>query len=218
MLVSPEPFDPARSERLFQLSGTDSITSLLLPDLAHAFRQEAPLAVLSIRPLARESAIAALADGAFDVALGLFRRLPAGIVSEPLFEDGYGVVMRKGRSGASARLSIEAYLAADHLLVSQDGQPRGIVDITLEQMKANRRVVITAPTFFAGLAAASTSDLLLTLPRRFARRWAEQFGLAMREPPIAIRPFTAAMAFRSGSAGDDAMSWLRTNLRRAAAL
>lgn len=213
LLVAPEPFDPRATERVFKLSGLDTAASLLLPDLVRTLRVEAPRAVLSFRPLARETALASLASGDLDLALGFFPRETPGIETEVLFEETYGVVMRADRPDRPRSLDLDGYAAFEHLLVSQDGEPRGVVDDALERVGLRRRVAATAPNFFAALAAAAATDLVLTLPRRFAERWAGRFDLVVHDPPLAIRPFTVAMAWRARDAGDGGLAWLRARLR-----
>lgn len=218
MLEPAAPFDPASSTRTLRLSGLDSAASLLLPDLLATVRRAAPHARLSFQPTTREAAEAALHAGDLDLSLGFFWRKSSGLETEALFEEGYGVVMRTTGRCPDELMDLETYVARDHLLVSQDGRPHGIVDAELKRLGLGRRVVATAPNFFAAMATAAQADLVLTLPRRFAARWAEPFGMTMFDPPLQIRPFAVSMTWRGRDRADPVLLWLQTQLRTVAAM
>ena len=45
------------------------------------------------------------------------------------------------------------------------------------------------PYFLSALAAAGANDGILTIPRGFADRYADRFGLQIMEAPLALQPF-----------------------------
>lgn len=214
LLRRPARFDPSTSERVFRLSALDAATSLFLPDLLGRFTAEAPASTLTVLALPRAAALEAVADRRIDLAIGFFWGRTPGLTRTPLLTETYAVVRR---ADLPLPRDVEAYVALRHLLVSQDGEPRGVADTTLERLGLSRRVAATAPNFFAGLAAASRTDLCLTLPARFAARWAAAFGLAVGPAPLELRSFSLSAAWREADAGDGGLMWLIDLLKAQAA-
>lgn len=214
-LIQPlKPFDATTTDRRFRLSALDSGASLLLPDLLSQALRQAPGATITTRAIPREDALAALAGDKLDLAIGYFWKPAPGIQTQVLLQEDYAVVWN-GRGDPPDTL--DAYVRATHLLVSSDGEPTGIVDLALRRLGRKRRVAATAPNFFAALATAAGTDLIVTLPRRFADRWAETFGLQSLVPPLAIRPFNIAMAWSRDAEADEGLAWLRARLVQVAA-
>ncbi len=214
-LCVPQPaFDPANSDRRFRLSALDSTASLLLPDLIGHIRRLAPDVVLTTQALPRDAMAAAVLDGRIDLGLGHLWKATPGLRITPLGEETYAVVRRTAFDAAP---TLEDYLAERHLLVSQDGEPSGIVDFTLRRLGARRTVAATAPNFFVALAVAARTDLMLTLPRRFAEKWADAFGLAVAAPPIAVRSFSPSLISADRIDRDPGAMWLHEALLECAA-
>ncbi|MEQ7154645.1 LysR family transcriptional regulator [Brevundimonas aurifodinae] len=206
-LVQPQArFEPSTTDRCFRLSMLDAGASLLLPDLLAGASSAAPSATLTTRAVTRDATLAALSRGDLDLAVGYFWNPPAGIQVEPLMQEDYAVVWNGSTPPPD---SLDAYVAARHLLVSSDGEPSGIVDVTLRKLGRRRKVAATAPNFFVALAAVAEADLVVTVPRRFALRWADRFDLSVTEPPLSIRSFTMAMAWSVDAKADEGLAWLR---------
>jgi DNA-binding transcriptional LysR family regulator len=214
LLRRPAPFDPSTTDRVFRLSALDAATSLFLPDLLGGFTRQAPTATLAVLALPRGPALQAVADRKIDLAIGFFWGRTPGLVRTPLLTETYAVVRR---SDLPLPRDVETYVSLRHLLVSQDGEPHGVADTALERLGLSRRVAATAPNFFAGLAAASRTELCLTLPARFAARWAASFGLGVRPAPLELRSFSLSAAWRQIDAGDGGLMWLIALLKAQAA-
>jgi DNA-binding transcriptional LysR family regulator len=217
--VAPPPaFDPARSERVFRLTGLDYAAARFGPPLLARFDAAGRGLRLSIRPHVRDDALRALAEGEADLAIGFFPRRVAEIEVRPLYEEDYLV------AGADAhprlrrrRLDLDLYCELDHVLVSLDGGLSGTVDAALAKLGRQRRVVAAVPQFLPALAAVADSRAVVTLPRRVAEAYAPRFGLRCFAPPLALRPFTVGAAWHRRTDGDPAQRWLREQVAAVAA-
>ena len=64
-------------------------------------------------------------------------------------------------------LTLDAYCAAKHLLVSFSGRPFGFIDEALAAVNRKRRIVLTVNQFFTAGRVVASSDLLTVMPRHF---------------------------------------------------
>lgn len=206
-LGAVEDFQPRESRRTWRVGALDYEAALLSPVLTTALRTEAPGMRLTFRSVTRRSAMAALQDGAIDMAVGYFWDPPSRLAAHHLFTEGYRVVYRKDHPQIGKRLTLKRYLAARHLVVSFDGALSGIADQTLERMGLSRQVVAALPLFFPALATIAETDLVATLPSRLALRHGPRFGLSVAPPPFEIRPFPVSALFHRRDAGSPFTAW-----------
>jgi DNA-binding transcriptional LysR family regulator len=213
LLVAEGDFDPAASEALLRIGGSDYGCAVLGPPLAARLRQVAPGITMTLRPFTRQAAYEALASGELDLAIGYFWRSMPGIEIEPLYEETYSVLVRDGHVLTRGRLRPRVFADASHVLVSHEGDALGIVDRALEPFGLTRRVVATVPYFFAAMAIVRSTDLITTVPNRIANAHATDFGLAALPPPVPIRPFQVALAWHERSKGSAARVWASNEIR-----
>jgi DNA-binding transcriptional LysR family regulator len=159
---------------------------------------------LAFRSPTPDGAGRALREGTVDLQIGP-PVLGERVERRKLYLENYQVV---GRRLPSARLTLEDYVAADHLLVTMDGSFHGVVDIALGAMGLERRVVASAPNFLAALAIVAESDVLLTAPTRLARTHAGRFGLARLPPPLEVGGYEVAISRARRERPDPCLDWL----------
>lgn len=99
-LGTTRAFDPATADGILRLAALDAEQAVLLP------------------PLGRRAAVEALRDGRVDLALGFLWERPDTIVAETLYEEGFLVAGRPEMLSEAPRLGLDAYVAAEHILVS----------------------------------------------------------------------------------------------------
>src|SRR3546814_522476 len=84
--LSPSLFDPATAKRRFAISAGSYFCALLIPDIMARARAIAP--GVSFRIVVPGSDLAAALDeGAVDLALGAFGKVPARTILEPLYRE-----------------------------------------------------------------------------------------------------------------------------------
>ncbi len=208
-LGAARQFDPATAEGTIRIAALDSQQAVVIPQLAARLRQAAPGLALSVLPIGRAAAIDALIEGRVDLALGFVWNLPETIVSSLLYEERYRVVGLAASLPDAPVVKMEDYLAADHILVSLEGDTRGIVDKELLSFGKTRRVTLAIPAFLPALAAASATGALVTLPSRIADTFAAAFGLVVAEPPLPIRNFPVSTLWHRRNDADPRIRWIR---------
>jgi DNA-binding transcriptional LysR family regulator len=133
-----------------------------------------------------------------------------------LYDGEYVVVMRRGHPLAQMPLTLEAYCAARHLLVSFSSRPFGFVDEALSAMSRQRRIVVTVNQFFTAGRVVATTDLLTVLPRHFVEVTGIEPELALCELPLAVPAVHVDSIWHRQAAHSSAHRWLRAAVERAA--
>ncbi|HEY5634607.1 MAG TPA: LysR family transcriptional regulator [Burkholderiaceae bacterium] len=227
--VLPDAFDPATSRATFLLAMADATAALVVPALLAAVMKQAPGVSLRVRPLTTRDPRPLLESGELNAAVGYFPGATSGLVLgamqadapevfgiERLYSGEYVCVMRKGHPLAGKKLTLDAYCAAQHLLVSFSGNPFGFVDEALAAIHRTRRIVLTVNQFFtAGLVVAG-SDLLTVLPRHFVRSTGLGDDIVVRKLPVAMPPVHVDLLWHRRQRDLVAHAWLRERVIHAA--
>lgn len=207
-------FDPATSTAIFTAGMAEYAEIALVGRLARVFAEQASGATLRLLPLDGVPVAERLERGALDVVVAHLRTLPPTVESQTLLHDPF-VVMRKHHPLAGQPLSLEAYAAQRHILVSPRGDTSGAIDRILVDFGLRRRIALLVATYLAIPAALAASDLIATVPRRAAAQIAASAKIEILPLPIDFAA-TVSMAWHRRAAGDPAQSWFRSLLIAAA--
>ncbi|MBS2014743.1 MAG: LysR family transcriptional regulator [Deltaproteobacteria bacterium] len=203
-------FEPSSCDRAFVLAGTDFSEAMILPGLMRRLAKDAPRVDVQCEAAAAdvERAIQ-LRD--VDLAFGTLFRDRAGLVVKKVATDELVLVMRRGhpRAAGKGRLDAKTFAALGQVLVAPRGQPGGAVDVALAELSLSRRVVVRVRHFSSALALVAKTELVTSMPRRFALAMAPTFGLVLRDLPFRPPRFTFSLAYNVQVAHDPAHQWFR---------
>ncbi|TSE22251.1 LysR family transcriptional regulator [Tepidimonas aquatica] len=227
--LAPGPFDPARAQDAFVLAMADATASQVMPGLVAILDREAPGVTLRVLPLTTRDPRPLLEQGGVDLAIGYFPGVLAELGathlqeqvprfrSQRLYDGRYVVAMRRGHPLAQAPLTLDAYCAARHLLVSFSGRPFGFVDEALAAVGRRRRIVLTVNQFFTAGQVVAASDLLTVLPQHFLGATGHAEALATQPLPLQVPRVHVDMLWTRAHDGVPAQRWLRAAVQRAVA-
>lgn len=207
VLQEAPAFDPARAERSFAVTMADQASFLLLPPLVERLAREAPGVRIDVRP----APLHLLADEV-DLAIGVFFDSPTGVCEEPLFDEVFACVIRRGSAAARGPFDLKRYLSLSHLLIAPRGLPGSPLDDALARAGQRRRVALTVPHFLVAPHVIATTDLVWTAPAALARAFGH-LPLAIREPPFKTNGFSVAMRWHVRLDRDPGLRWLRGMVR-----
>ena len=208
-------FDPAKSTGVFTAGMAEYAEVALVGRLAEACARQAPNATLRLTPLTGAEAAERLDNGAIDVAVAHLRALPGHLDSIMLLRDPFVLVARRGHPLAAQSLSLEAYAALDHVLVSPRGDTTGAVDRALADFGLKRRIALLVATYLALPAVLASSDLVATVPGRTAQQIAAMAEIEIM--PLAIDlSVHVSMAWHRRATSEPAQAWFRSLLIEAA--
>jgi LysR family transcriptional regulator, mexEF-oprN operon transcriptional activator len=180
--LAPPTFDPTTSDRTLRIGLADSAELWLLPPLLRALERDAPNMRVIATPVQFRTVAAALASG-LDAAVTVADELPPTIRRQPLITGGFTCLYdpRLGRIGA---LTERVYFARDHVIVSYNGDLRGIVEDLLGRP---RKIRCSVSTFAHIGALIEGTAMLATIPMLVADRIrATRPHLATKQLPFAL--------------------------------
>lgn len=207
-------FEPARSERIFTAGMAEYAEVPLVERLAAMFGRAAPNATLRLVPITGAEAAERLDRDVVDIAVAHLGALPQRFEATTLFRDPFVVVARRRHPRLAEPLSVEAYAALGHVLVSPRGDTTGAVDRPLAALGLTRRIRLLVATYLALPAVLEATDLVATVPQRTAQRIAVG-GFAIAPLPIELA-VTISMAWHRRNARTPPHQWFRDLLREAA--
>ncbi|MGV3654473.1 MAG: LysR family transcriptional regulator [Noviherbaspirillum sp.] len=202
-------FDPAASARTFTLGMTDIGEIYFLPRLMEKLEELAPGVDIST---VRDTAVNLqdeMEAGHVDLAIGLLPQLKAGYFQRRLFRQEYVCIFRKGHPLDKESLTQEEFAAADHVKVIAGGTGHAIVDRTIERHGIRRRVRLTVPHFVAVGHILSSSNMVATVPERYARESLQPFGLRYVRHPVPLPEISINLFWHARYNKDPANQWLR---------
>ena len=223
--LAPQDFDPQRDAVQLRLAMADATAALLAPPLVAEVERTRSLVNLRVLPLTTRDPRRLLEAGEADLAVGYFPEAVTAIVAQGpesalrracVYSTRYVCVMRRGHPLAASPLTLDAYCAAHHLLVSFSGRPHGYVDQALSGLGRQRRVVLTVNQFFTAGRVVAHSDLLTVLPEGFVDATGYRDELLIRELPLTMAPVQVEMIWHLRHDDDPAHRWLRGQVQAVA--
>jgi LysR family transcriptional activator of mexEF-oprN operon len=212
--LAPAQLDPKSSDRTFRVGLSDAAESWLLPPLLRALGEEAPRMRVIVIPVQFRSVAAALSAGSVDMAITVADDLPAGARRRKLFLGGFVCLFDPRFARVKRRLRKADYFAHDHVIVSYNGDLRGIVeDVTQMQ----RRVRCSVSSFANLGAMIDGTALLATVPAIVARQiQAVRPRLDTRPLPFRLRGSFTELLWPAAVDDDEACRFVRDHIIRIA--
>ncbi len=215
-LFGTADFDPRNHSAPITIATTDGDISKFGANLHRQMRDagvKAPLRFINLDPSYAQTL---LESGAVALAVGAIDMAPDTLQQMRLDDETFCCVMRNDHPLAEGKLSLENYLAAEHILVApMGGAPRGMIDSLLERQGHARRIALVVPSFLAALELIRNTDLFATLPVKVVRRWSNTANLHIVKPDY-LRTSIRIRAFWHERFGKSPFHvWLRRELLKA---
>jgi DNA-binding transcriptional LysR family regulator len=212
--VFREPsFDPAHVQRTIRIAGIDTHTILLAPPLMARLAKEAPGIDIRIENYSADI-IARMQTGQLDLAFAQsITPLPPGTRSASYARDKLALVLRKDHPMAKRKWTITDYGRVNHVGISIFGDAGSELDAQLAKAGVKRRMALVTPHFIAALAAVAQTDMATTVSHVFASRFAREFGLVLKEPPLPNLDLDLTVVWSEVRAADPVLAWVRDVIR-----
>jgi LysR family transcriptional regulator, mexEF-oprN operon transcriptional activator len=205
----PAAFDPASSDAEFRIGMCDNLETSFFGALAAALRAKAPRARLASRASDCRNAPNLLDAGEIDVGLSVHGEANSWHVKQPLFEQPFICMFDPQQLPLRAPLTLEAYCAQAHVVVSFDGSNSGDVDDALRAAGRERQVIATVPRFSALPSLLRAVPGIATIPESIGCCLAQLHGLALAQPPLAIPSAPVSLLYRRTDRADSRAAWFR---------
>lgn len=208
-------FEPATAVHRFVIAATDYSELILLPVVLKKVLQSAPGIDIHIKQPDEYFPEQELENGSINIALGFDASLeiPSRIQQQALFDDVFVSIVRKNHPYIGDTLTLEQYVAMEHILISPSGAQVGIVDHWLKQHHLSRKIALMVPHFLSAPLIIAQTDMVLTLPYRIAEKFAHMAPLQLLHTPIELPAYQLSMIWHPLYQKDPADQWLRTLIK-----
>jgi DNA-binding transcriptional LysR family regulator len=204
-----DSFDPVTSERTFTLGLTDIGEIYFMPTLMETLSRVAPR--IKISTLRHNSGHLSedMASGNVDIAVGLLPGLTTGFFQRRLFKQRYVCLFRQGHPTAHNPISLAQFKSLAHVGVTSANTGHSEVDEWLTRKGIARHIQLHVPHFVAVGHILQSSDLIATVPERFAQKCAEPFQLETSPLPFKLPDIAINLFWHAKYNREPANMWLR---------
>ena len=210
-LVEQRPvFNPAHSQQEFTVMTAEYVEYLLLPRLIARLNEEAPNVRVTFRSAKPDRALEWLERGELDFRFGWWPESAPELRAKRLFRDALVCIARIGHPLLDGSMTEEQFMGIPHVMQS-------------ERMKSARRAVTQAVAnrhrqltvkyqvqdTMAMCNVITNSELIGTLPERFARALSTKFPLQVLPIPMVIPEIRQAMYWHERTHNEPSHRWFR---------
>lgn len=204
-----KPYDPAEDTRPFVIAATDFEIELFVKPFIHRLRDAAPgVAVHVLRALPDREWVGLLRSGDVDLVLAPeLKGNETDIKQRSLLNHDHDLVYFDARC-RTAPETLDAYSAADHVIMSPAAFGKTPVDHTLAKLGRRRRVAASLPSFSDVASVLAGTDMVTLMPARLKDTTFR--GLASCASPFAPAKETISAIWHIRSDGSARHRWMRT--------
>lgn len=214
-LLRGEAFDPSDTEGTFKLAATDHAVFVLIPTIMESIAKAAPRLQLEVTPW-DDQVFRKLHTNVLDLAFWV-NEAPQPLRTAPLFTDEFVCLLRKGHPASEQPLTLKRYLESRHVAISVAGSQQGLVERTLDRCGKRRDVQLIIPYYGSVGAVIERSDMIATMSKRLAQRFAAKSRTVAVPAPKEFASFTYIQVWHPRHDANPAHTWLREVVRKAAA-
>ena len=213
--LAPAEWNPETSDRTLRIGLSDVTEASLLPGLLRILAREAPRMRVIVLPVQFRTVSEMLVSRRVDVAVTVADEMPTSIRRKPLYH-GHFVCLFDPRhvTGIGKRMTEAQYFAQEHIIVSYNGDLRGIVE---DLLRKTRNVRCSLPSFSNLGAVIDDTRLMATVPEEVATHARRAYPhLATAEKPIELTLAGSPMELLWPAATEDdpALRFLRDAIDR----
>jgi DNA-binding transcriptional LysR family regulator len=210
-LLKGQSFDPETSTQTFTLAMSDVGEMAFLPRVITTLRSRAPNCAIRAVSVAPSLLAHELETGDVDLAVGYFPALATkNFRQRRLSTHRFACLMRAEHPLWSERLSVADFLAAEHLVVREDGRSQEVLERFLRRRRIRRNVAVYTAHFLGMPFVLAKSDLVATVPYAVAREFAAMSSrLAVALPPFEITGFDLKLHWHRRFDNEKRNRWLR---------
>ncbi|MDE1177656.1 MAG: LysR family transcriptional regulator [Edaphobacter sp.] len=210
-LIGRRPFDPSTEAASFRITGADNTCATVCGLFAREVLPAAPRVEVNFVPYSEE-ALSDLDRGRVDLVLSNDDVLvPSHLESRRLYRESWHCIAAAGGKLPKS-LSLERYLAAEHIAVSTLAGVQSIPDKRLAALGLARMVRLRMPYFGAALECVAGTNLMLTATSGVAQAAKQRGDLRVLGAPRELAGFGFLAVWHPRLTSDPGHTWLRERL------
>lgn len=203
-------FRPGESRQEFTVMTAEYVEYLLLPRLIARLNEEAPFVRVTFRSAQPDRALEWLERGELDFRLGWWPESAPALRAKRLMRDPLVCVARQGHPLIAGAITEEQFMSIPHVIQSErmTSARRAIEQAVLSRHRT-MQVQFKVQDALALCNVVAHSDLIGTLPERFARALAAKFPLQVMPIPMTIAEIRQAMYWHERTHNEPSHQWFR---------
>ncbi len=214
-LLDTQDFNPQQLTRRFTIATADSVEMTVGPPLLARIMQAAPAVSIQFVGIGKDT-LPQGKTGEIDLFVGpnnvLNETLP-GFQSQPLYDDEFVCIMRRGHPLEHRRLTSKAYWAAVHATFRPDNSMSGTLEDQLMHREGQNAVdVVRVPQFTLLPFFVEATDCIAMISRRVAERMQSSAAIVIRKLPFQRAPIPMSLFWSEIKHNDPAHRWFRQQL------
>jgi DNA-binding transcriptional LysR family regulator len=172
-LLKGERFDPAVSTRPITLAISDVAEMAFFPGVIDYLRSHAPKCVVISLSATDTQLAQGIENGEIDLAAGYHPMLALRNVRQRLLaKHGFACLMRAGHPLWKSRLTLSAFLEAEHVVVRREGSSQDLLERFAERRKLQRKIAVHTSHVLSVPFIVMESNFVATLPYAVVARFA----------------------------------------------
>lgn len=216
LLEADRPFDPAASNRIFRIAGSDHASRMLLPELSRRLIALGSSIRLVWVPPGTWPLAEQLHKGELDLAVVARIQPPRDMETQVLYEDRYVYVMRAGHPRAREPVTLDSFCAIPQVFLGYGTSTLDdLIDEALAREGRARLAQIAVSSFGQIVHQLQHSDHAAVLGGRVARQFAAQ--LEIRALPFELPAYQSLLCWDARAAADGGIRWLKQQVAEIAA-
>ena len=214
VLFQPASFTPAGATHVFRLGMSDWVERWLMPELQARITRDAPGVTLQVTASDPFRDAELVARGEVDLAISVGESTPATLRREKIVSHHFCTLWHPEQLSLQAPLTLENYVAHDHVLVSYRGATSSAVDDQLAALGKARSVRYVTPHFSSLPPLLARIPALATVPSGLADDWGAHYGLGCSPVPVETPEIALSLLWHKRCDKDMALIWLKDVLRK----
>jgi DNA-binding transcriptional LysR family regulator len=184
-LIASQDFDPNIANTQFKIALRDILESTCLPPLISKLEKCAPnVSVISLRH-DRHTMEHDLSIGKLDLVVDVPQPVSSQLIRQRVISEALCVLVNKDHPNIQHTLDLHTYMGERHVVASYRSSGMTFEDIELNRLGFSRKVALRCQHYFAASLVVSTSNLLLTMPKHYAKLLIkENHSLALFDFPL----------------------------------
>ncbi|KJY85019.1 LysR family transcriptional regulator [Vibrio galatheae] len=207
-LLVKKGFTPESYTGIWKIGLTDYAEQLFAPSLYDAIKQQSPHSQVSFFNVNRSNYAEITEKERLDVVIGSIENLNRRYHSELLYTEQHLCLFDPSVVTVDKSMSLEAFTAYEHALVSPDGSLHTQVDNELAKRGYKRRVGVASRNFLTIRRLLIGRELICIVPKRFAQMEIDSHGLKAVTPPIHVADFDIKLIYFKSSQHEEKNRWL----------
>lgn len=205
-------FYPKDADRVFRITMSDYMASILLPRLLAILRRDAPGIKIEMVP-SDQYLQTRLERGEIDLIITPEKYLSEEHPSALLTEDGYVVVVDRNNEMVGAEITLEQYLEMDHVVVNlSTDRTVSFEDWFLEHFNIRRKYVVSVSLFSLVPSLIVNTPFIATMHTLLARQLARNFDIRLVPVPQEFPTMREYLQWHRLRDHDLGLAWLREQL------